>query len=108
MAVSINVSYYVEEYTDKDHPFELGVFRPIDGKAFGRYDIEELAETAADKYYSDCGGWEDRWPLTFVILDESGNEIGRAVVEREACLVFHAVFHAKIKEERGYADAEDR
>ncbi len=52
--------------------------------------LDYVAEDAAEDYHSRHDGWEDSWPLTFVILDEELNELGRFSVERETVPQFHA------------------
>ena len=48
------------------------------------------AEYAAEDYHSNHDGWEATWPLTFVVLDDELNELGRFSVDREAVPQFHA------------------
>jgi hypothetical protein len=41
------------------------------------------AEEAAEDHHNNHDGWESSWPLTFVILDDELNELGRFSVGRE-------------------------
>lgn len=56
-------------------------------------DIEEMAEAAAQDYWSNHDGFEERWPLTFEILLPDGGLIGSAEVEMDTEPVFTAKPH---------------
>lgn len=49
-----------------------------------------IAEDAAEYGYGNNDLWEADWPLTFVIVDEDDNELGRYVVEIESTPSFCA------------------
>ena len=55
-----------------------------------------VAEEAAEDYHTHHDGWEDGWPLTFIMFEtEDGPEVCRFEVEREEVPVFHAVLSRK-------------
>jgi hypothetical protein len=57
------------------------------------YDAEDgtyLASEAAKNYHYHHDGWENTFPLTFVISDYEGYLIGVYEVERDVEPVFHA------------------
>lgn len=56
-------------------------------------DLEEMAEAAAQDYWSNHDGFEARWPLTFDILLPDGGLIGSAVVEMDTEPAFTAKPH---------------
>lgn len=45
--------------------------------------IEYVAEDCAKFYHSNCDGWEDDWPVTFVIKDIEGKLLAKVEVELE-------------------------
>ena len=53
----------------------------------------EMAEAAAQDYWSNHDGFEARWPLTFEILLPDGGLIGSAAVEMDHEPVFTAKPH---------------
>jgi len=53
-------------------------------------DIEHVAKQAAENYHSNHDGWECSWPLTFIIWDLEGIELGRFSVDRDYDPIFYA------------------
>ena len=50
-----------------------------------------VAEECADQYFAECDGWDDTWPLVFVLFEtEEGPEVARFTVEREDVPTFNA------------------
>ena len=88
--VEITCLYYIEGRGDADDAYELVNANPADGKEFDETDIETLARIAAEDFHDEQGGSVLSWPLTFVIVDDAGRELGRAEVEREQTPVFSA------------------
>ena len=58
-------------------------------------DLDYIATDIAEYYHDNCDGWENSWPLTFIIWDMEDKELGRFLVERESQPVFSA---SQIKE----------
>lgn len=56
-------------------------------------ELEEMAEAAAQDYWSYHDGFEAHWPLTFEILLPNGGLIGSAAVEMDTEPVFMAKPH---------------
>ena len=54
------------------------------------YTWRYMAEVAAQDHHDGHGGWESTWPITFVLLNEKDQEMGRFEVERESVPQFHA------------------
>jgi hypothetical protein len=75
--------YYIEEYDGG--PEDSYYFDP-----FKSTDLRWAAEEAADYFFCEHDGWDSTWPLTFVLLDDSGVEVGRFMVEMEARPSFYA------------------
>jgi hypothetical protein len=59
-------------------------------------DLEYIAEECADDYHSNHDGWEDSWPVTFLLWDNQGRELGTFEVYRDTEPVFRA--HQKDKQ----------
>ena len=57
---------------------------------WGAESIEYVAEDAAKHGYAENDLWECNWPLSFVILDMDGKELGRASVELDHDPTFSA------------------
>ncbi len=57
-------------------------------------DIENIAQEAADDFFSNHDGWECRWPKDFIIYSEDKKLLGMCEVEQEA----QPFFCASIKE----------
>ena len=77
------MKYYVLEHGSPDDSFPVP-------KTKDRWD-RWTAQEAAEDYHNNHDGWEAIWPLTFVILDDGGNEKARYSVEREYDPVFYAM-----------------
>ena len=86
----IRCLYYVEGRGDADDAYELVNAKPTDGEKCDEADIEVLARIAAEDFHDAQGGSVLSWPLTFVIVDDVGRELGRAEVEREQSPIFSA------------------
>jgi hypothetical protein len=57
------------------------------------WDPDELgyiAEECAEDYHNNHDGWEASWPVTFVMWDHRGEELGTCEVSRETAPVFQA------------------
>lgn len=79
------MKYYIEDYEGSPEDSYSLPNCKWDSK-----DLDYVAEDAAENYHSYHDGWESSWPLTFVILDDDLNELGRFSVDREAVPQFHA------------------
>ena len=74
--------YYLPGYIgDADDPYEFKGYTP--------WSSDELAEYAAEDFYFNHDGWEDKWPLTFCVLLD-GEWITHKV-DREAVPSFYVV-----------------
>ncbi|MDM3563168.1 hypothetical protein O9361_05990 [Proteus vulgaris] len=52
-------------------------------------DLDSCIEVCAEYYHADCDGWEDQWPLLFMLwIDDQ--YLGTFEVEREYDPVFSA------------------
>lgn len=58
--------------------------------------LDYAAEEAAEDYCKNHGGLESQWPLTFVLMDDQGKELGCFVVELKAVSQFYV---ARLQEE---------
>ena len=52
--------------------------------------LESVVEDAAEDYFTNNDGWEDEWPLEFMLFYE-GKRVFRAVVSMDTEPVFSAV-----------------
>lgn len=53
------------------------------------WDAEDAAELCAEQYFYESDGWEDDWPLQFVVVRD-GSEPQRWEIEREDVPQFNA------------------
>ena len=53
-------------------------------------DVEEIAQEAADDFFSDHDGWENKWPCDFYIYSADGLLLGACKVEMEMTPYFSA------------------
>ena len=53
-------------------------------------DVEEIAQEAADDFFSNHDGWEHSWPSDFYIYGEDGLLLGACKVEMEMTPYFSA------------------
>jgi len=77
------MKWYVEKHSDADDPEDF----PARIKVPAQID-ERTVELLADWYHAE-GGWECRWPLVFVIIDDEGVK-HRFEVERHTVPEFEA------------------
>jgi hypothetical protein len=75
--------YFIDDHSGPEDAYSFGT-------RWDQRNLDYVAEDAAEDYHNRHDGWEDSWPLTFVILDEELNELGRFSVEREAVPQFSA------------------
>lgn len=69
----------------EDNLYEL----PDDHNFSADDDLDSCIEACAEYYHSDCDGWEDRWPLLFMLwIDDQ--YLGMFEVEREFDPTFSA------------------
>ena len=54
------------------------------------YDMDSVAEEAAEHFHDRHGGWECDWPITFTIVYYDGHEVD-VTVEREYRPTFRAI-----------------
>jgi hypothetical protein len=54
--------------------------------------LDYIAEECAENYHSEHDGWESHWPVTFVMWDAQGKELGTCEVYRDAEPVFRAAW----------------
>lgn len=52
--------------------------------------LDYIAEECAQDYHQNHDGWEAHWPVTFVMWDAQGKELGTCEVYRESEPVFQA------------------
>lgn len=84
--------YGIVEYDHGvDDGYKVETSWHLDDEALGY-----IAEDAAEDFYNNCDGWESEWPLTFIIWDNDGKEMGRYRVVIESAPLFTA---SEIKEE---------
>jgi hypothetical protein len=87
------MKYYVADHMVPEDAYS---FKPShDEPSWAKY----AAEEAAEDYHSNHDGYEDDWPLTFVLLDDAGKELGRFMVDREAIPHFYAAKIEKKEDE---------
>ncbi|MDI6637075.1 hypothetical protein [Pantoea dispersa] len=63
---------------------------PRDVEDFDSFDLEEIAQEAAEDFYENHDGWEAAWPREIEIFAD-GLSLGIFEVEREFTPVFSAV-----------------
>ena len=80
------MKYYVDDHETIDDAITIP---KCTENEFGA-GLSWAAEMAAEDYHTNHDGWESTWPLTFVILNDELNELGRFSVDREAVPHFHA------------------
>jgi hypothetical protein len=56
--------------------------------------LDYIAEECADDYHGNHDGWESSWPVTFMMWDDQGQELGSCEVERDVEPVFRAAWRS--------------
>ena len=54
-------------------------------------DIDCCAIYAADHYYNNNDGWEDKWPVEFTFYDKSETKIGTRLVDMDFEPIFRVI-----------------
>lgn len=86
------VQFYIAVSKDED-PSEitnnLRYELPDDHNLSADDDLDSCIELCAECYHADCDGWEDQWPLLFMLwIDDQ--YLGMFEVEREFDPIFSA------------------
>lgn len=76
------IKYFIDGTgTTVEDAYEIETYRHV---------IGSIAEECAEDFHSNHDGWDNRWPVIFILANEEDNILGKFEIERRSEPVFIA------------------